>query len=191
MCFQVLGFDILIDKYYRPWLIEVNQSPSFATDSPLDYRVKKAVLTDTFKMLNVSWAKREKIIRESEEAMKNRILTGKNSKIDKEQKAAAREKALAQRFKFEETRMGDWKMIYPCDDAARNTVYEGFIKKANNLWDEFTTGKKASNKQIHHEGPQNRPKPAPKRKHPPLQNTSTLPTQRQKPSTTVAEPSPT
>lgn len=44
MCFQVLGFDILIDKKFRPWLIEVNQSPSFATDSPLDYKVKKAVL---------------------------------------------------------------------------------------------------------------------------------------------------
>ena len=69
MCFQVLGFDIMIDKNYRPWLIEVNQSPSFATDSPLDYRVKKAVLTDTFKMLNVSWAKREKSIREAEIAL--------------------------------------------------------------------------------------------------------------------------
>ena len=41
MCFQILGFDIMIDKYFKPWLIEVNQSPSFATDSPLDYEVKK------------------------------------------------------------------------------------------------------------------------------------------------------
>jgi hypothetical protein len=44
MCFQVLGFDIMIDKKFRPWLIEVNQSPSFGTDSSLDYKVKKAVL---------------------------------------------------------------------------------------------------------------------------------------------------
>jgi tubulin polyglutamylase TTLL6/13 len=54
MAFQILGFDIMIDKNFRPWLIEVNQSPSFATDSPLDYEVKKAVLKDTFRLLNVN-----------------------------------------------------------------------------------------------------------------------------------------
>ena len=48
MCFQILGFDIMIDKYFRPWLIEVNQSPSFKTDSPLDYDAKKSVLKDAF-----------------------------------------------------------------------------------------------------------------------------------------------
>ena len=51
----------MIDKKFRPWLIEVNQSPSFATDSPLDYKIKKAVLLDTFKMLNISHRKRERI----------------------------------------------------------------------------------------------------------------------------------
>lgn len=163
----MLGFDILIDKYYRPWLIEVNQSPSFATDSPLDYRVKKAVITDTFKMLNVSWAKREKIIKEAEEAMRNRILTGKNSKIDKETRKIAADKALAQRFKYEETRMGDWKMIYPCEDAARNTVYDGFIKKANDLWDGFTTGKKGLNKQMHQESKSVRKPPQKIQRKPP------------------------
>jgi tubulin polyglutamylase TTLL6/13 len=54
MCFQILGFDIMIDKYFKPWLLEVNQSPSFATDSPLDYDVKKSVLQDAFKLLNVN-----------------------------------------------------------------------------------------------------------------------------------------
>ena len=63
MCFQILGFDVMIDKYFKPWLIEVNQSPSFATDSPLDYKTKKAVLTDTFSMLNCSVSKRKKILK--------------------------------------------------------------------------------------------------------------------------------
>lgn len=61
MCFQILGFDVMIDKNFKPWLIEVNQSPSFATDSPLDYKTKKAVLADAFSMLNISVKKRNKI----------------------------------------------------------------------------------------------------------------------------------
>ncbi len=64
MCFQVLGFDILIDKNFKPWLLEVNQSPSFATDSPLDYEVKKSVLKDTFNLLNISMERREEIIKQ-------------------------------------------------------------------------------------------------------------------------------
>ena len=44
----------MIDKYFRPWLIEVNASPSFATDSPLDYEVKKNVIADAFKLLNIN-----------------------------------------------------------------------------------------------------------------------------------------
>ena len=54
MCFQILGFDIMIDRKFKPWLIEVNQSPSFKTESALDYDVKKAVLRDAFSLLNIN-----------------------------------------------------------------------------------------------------------------------------------------
>ena len=36
------------------WLLEVNQSPSLMTDSPLDYSVKKNLICDTLHMLNLS-----------------------------------------------------------------------------------------------------------------------------------------
>lgn len=54
MCFEILGFDVLIDEDTKPWLLEVNQAPSFQTDSEIDYKVKKAVIMDTLRILSVN-----------------------------------------------------------------------------------------------------------------------------------------
>jgi hypothetical protein len=41
----------MIDDKLRPYLIEINQMPSFATDAPIDYRVKKGLIHDVMKTL--------------------------------------------------------------------------------------------------------------------------------------------
>ena len=46
MCFQILGFDVMLDHKLDSFLIEVNQMPSFQTDSPLDFKIKKGVILD-------------------------------------------------------------------------------------------------------------------------------------------------
>jgi tubulin polyglutamylase TTLL6/13 len=51
MCFEILGFDILLDKTGKPWLLEVNHAPSFNCDTALDNQVKRQLLEDTFKIL--------------------------------------------------------------------------------------------------------------------------------------------
>jgi hypothetical protein len=51
----------MIDNKHNPWLLEVNASPSFETDSSLDYKIKKNVLGDAFRMLNMGYAKREQM----------------------------------------------------------------------------------------------------------------------------------
>ena len=52
-CFEILGFDVLIDSTLKPWLVEVNLSPSMNTDSPLDLKIKGNVVSDMFTMLGV------------------------------------------------------------------------------------------------------------------------------------------
>lgn len=123
MCFQVIGVDILIDAKFKPYLLELNASPSFGTDSSLDYKIKKNVLTDTFKLLNFSYKKRKQLIKEEHEKIFDRIMTGKVHKLDAEQREKLRQEKLLERFQFESTRMRGFELIYPSSDSARNQVY--------------------------------------------------------------------
>jgi D-alanine-D-alanine ligase-like ATP-grasp enzyme len=49
-CFEILGFDIMIDQALKPWLLEVNSSPAMSMDGPADERVKPDLLRETFKL---------------------------------------------------------------------------------------------------------------------------------------------
>lgn len=43
-CFELFGFDVLLDSDLSPWLLEVNISPSLHSASPLDLRVKGSLV---------------------------------------------------------------------------------------------------------------------------------------------------
>ena len=50
----MLGFDILIDSNLKPWLIEINMSPSMNTDSPLDLKIKSNMISDLITMVGIT-----------------------------------------------------------------------------------------------------------------------------------------
>ena len=52
-CFELLGFDILIDSQIEPWLLEVNLTPSLSCDSPLDQKIKSSVVADLFSLAGI------------------------------------------------------------------------------------------------------------------------------------------
>ena len=59
-CFDLFGFDILVDSELKPWLLEVNLSPSLATDSPLDLHIKSSLISDTFNIIGIRAFDRKK-----------------------------------------------------------------------------------------------------------------------------------
>jgi tubulin polyglutamylase TTLL5 len=59
-CFEILGFDILIDSDLKPWLLEVNLSSSLACDSPLDFAIKSNLINDCFNLIGVKRFDRKK-----------------------------------------------------------------------------------------------------------------------------------
>ncbi|KAM4690548.1 tubulin polyglutamylase TTLL5 [Rhinophrynus dorsalis] len=52
-CFELYGFDVLIDANLKPWLLEVNLSPSLACDAPLDLKVKASMISDMLTLIGV------------------------------------------------------------------------------------------------------------------------------------------
>ena len=52
-CFDLYGFDILLDSNLRPWLLEINASPSLACNALLDKRLKSMLMCDTFNLIGI------------------------------------------------------------------------------------------------------------------------------------------
>ncbi|XP_077978246.1 tubulin monoglutamylase TTLL4-like [Glandiceps talaboti] len=45
-CHELFGFDVMLDENLKPWIIEVNISPSLHSNSPLDVNIKGQMIKD-------------------------------------------------------------------------------------------------------------------------------------------------
>ncbi|XP_051480853.1 tubulin polyglutamylase TTLL7 isoform X2 [Apus apus] len=160
VCFEVLGFDILLDRKLKPWLLEINRAPSFGTDQKIDYDVKKGVLLNALKLLNIRTSdKRRNLARQKAEAQKRlygqgsmkKLLPG-SSEWEKQRHTLERRKEelkerLAQVRKqiskedHENRHMGNYRRIYPPDDKTLLEKYESLLAIA---FQTFLAGRAAS-----------------------------------------------
>ena len=53
-CYELFGFDVLLDDRLKAWIIEVNISPSLAGTSPLDVMIKGKLMADVFHLVGFS-----------------------------------------------------------------------------------------------------------------------------------------
>lgn len=67
MCFQILGFDILLEHTGEPKLLEVNHTPSFVTDTPLDEHIKGNLIKDTLVLINMNTERKNRKVAISKE----------------------------------------------------------------------------------------------------------------------------
>jgi len=51
-CFELLGFDIMLDETMKPWLLEVNSSPAMSMEHEIDSLVKPALIRDIVNLCN-------------------------------------------------------------------------------------------------------------------------------------------
>lgn len=50
-CFELFGFDIMLDSKIKPWLLEVNLSPSLRCDTVLDTEIKGGLVADMLSLI--------------------------------------------------------------------------------------------------------------------------------------------
>jgi len=100
-CFQLFGFDILIDEDFKVWLIEVNLGPSMACDSSLDFDVKSKMVTDLLTLAGVQPRdiQQDKLQQSMVSAIRN--------------KKAVDAEALFRQVEAEQARAGGWKCLFP------------------------------------------------------------------------------
>ena len=104
----------MLDSDLKPWLLEVNHSPSFCTDSPLDLTIKKNLLRDTLHILNLSQKRKQAYIRADNRSQRlletQKRMTNKEKQLEKE---AQRAKNLLIKDRYENSNMGDFQNLYP------------------------------------------------------------------------------
>ena len=52
-CFEMYGYDVMLDADLKPWLIEVNASPSMSSDTQTDHDLKFGLLDDMLTVVDV------------------------------------------------------------------------------------------------------------------------------------------
>nr|XP_025748868.1 neugrin isoform X2 [Callorhinus ursinus] len=138
-CFEILGFDILLDHKLKPWLLEVNHSPSFTTDSRLDREVKDTLLCDTMTLVNLRGCDKRKVMEEDKRRVKERLF-----QCHQQPREARREHiesshaAILDQERYEDSHLGGYRRIYPGPDTEK---YTPFFKHNGSLFQETAASK--------------------------------------------------
>ena len=151
-CFQLYGFDVLIEKDLKPYLIEVNRSPSFGATSPLDRSIKLELVKSTLRLLSLDVAKsaryRENARREAKKRItgagdhrpsSSRHAAGNGSGNDGDVEAGHIKSTVVgvcealehEQVIFEDRVCGEYERIFPPQQSSdRLAVYETLIAVA-------------------------------------------------------------
>ncbi|XP_071962334.1 tubulin polyglutamylase TTLL5-like isoform X2 [Antedon mediterranea] len=167
-CFELHGFDILVDENLKPWILEVNLSPSLACDAPLDLKIKSNLMSDLFSL--TGFVAHDPMTRKIQQSKRNQELAA--SSVLKQQRQrpqsagnmsaknqgkrpvsgakgkelTGEERRILLETKEEFTRRGGWLRIFPTP-----TTYERY----GNLLESRTTNNEMIHRKLYGESAAN------------------------------------
>ncbi|XP_025714973.2 tubulin polyglutamylase TTLL6 isoform X3 [Callorhinus ursinus] len=136
-CFEILGFDILLDHKLKPWLLEVNHSPSFSTDSWLDKEVKDSLLYDTLVLINLGNCDKKKVLEEERQQGRFRQRC-RSWETRMEEVKGFQAVQLEKTEKYEKENRGGFRLIYPTLNLEK---YDKFFQDNNSLFQNTVTSR--------------------------------------------------
>ena len=132
-CFEIYGFDVMIDANMKPWVLEVNVLPSLSSSSPFDKRIKTMLVCDALTCVGLRGYDKTKFHAQTTDVLglapfspsmnpqelRERRLTG-NEKLSKD------ELEMIMDLDEEYLRRGQFERIYPL--APNVNHYEQFFE---------------------------------------------------------------
>ena len=137
MCFELLGFDVIIDSGMNPFLLEVNHSPSFTTDTPLDHRIKSTLIKDTLQMLGIRTRDRKNYYREKKNETQKRAFSHKGNKETREERLEKAKIAGEKKEKWENAHLAGFRRLFPTENNKEK--YEMYLNSANQVWSDISS----------------------------------------------------
>ncbi|KAL2635285.1 hypothetical protein R1flu_006764 [Riccia fluitans] len=130
-CFEVLGMDVLLDDKCKPWLLEVNHSPSFTIDTPLDLTVKESLLMDTLRLVHMDPSTVSKLRMQERKCAMSRlygkVTPGRENTGNHHSVHPATHRKKDPFDENEKTNRGMYDRIYPSEDKNLMELYRIFL----------------------------------------------------------------
>mmetsp|Transcript_39141 Transcript_39141/g.44812 ORF Transcript_39141/g.44812 Transcript_39141/m.44812 type:complete len:184 (-) Transcript_39141:49-600(-) len=140
ICFELYGFDILIDSDLKPWILEVNISPSLSSSSAFDKTVKTMLVCDALTIVGIKptdhedYVKNQKAHDETAKAKSTSESKPINSifadTLDED------DMKLILDFEEEKLRTQNFELIFPVKETVKNYKHLFAEDRYNNhlLW---------------------------------------------------------
>ena len=131
-CFELYGFDVLIDSDLNPWLLEVNILPSLSSSSIMDKMIKTSLMCDIFTLIGVVPYNKNDLEKNPKNSFRN-LAALQNSSSLEDYVLSEDDLAILLDCEEENYRTGSFKKIFPLKKNI--DLYSGLfsIPRYNNL----------------------------------------------------------
>ena len=132
LCYELYGFDIILDAALKPWLLEVNISPSLMGSSPLDREIKGTLMADIFHLVGYVPYDGKQVTRDEKKTKANKlrgINDGRSKALLSRRQDAWRRNPSPESIALAELQPEDWEVVYESEDEfARRGHFERLFR---------------------------------------------------------------